>query len=299
MEAKKKRLRRTMMFLNAQRAGLVKDAYVYKPDSIIFDLEDAVSQNQKDSARFSLYNVLKYINYHGIERIVRINGLKTPYWKEDIRVSVAGGCDGIRIPECESREDVLRVEAEVEKAEIEFGRTVGSTLLMGAIETPLGVIKAYEVASASDRIFGISIGAGDFMRTMHGRRTSAGMEMYSARSQVAIAARAAGVMCFDAVHTDIDDIEGLVRDTELIRDIGFDGKSVVNPRQIAPIHKVFTPTEKEIIRAEKTVVQLREQADNGIGVFSIDGQMVDIAMLEGAERVIELAKASGVYRGEL
>ena len=123
--------------------------------------------------------------------------------------------------------------------------------------------------------------------------------MFVARGQLVIAARAAGVMCFDTVHTDIDDLEGLEKDTMLIRQMGYDGKSVISPKQISVIHKVFTPTEKEILKAENTVRTLREQAETGVGVISLEGQMVDVAMLEGAQRTIDLAKAAGVYRGDL
>ena len=107
------RLRRTMMFMNAQKPGLIKDAYIYGCDSIMLDLEDAVAENQKDSARFSLYHALKTIDYGDTEVIVRINGLDTPHWQEDIRVCVAGGADGIRIAKCESAQDVKTVEAAV------------------------------------------------------------------------------------------------------------------------------------------------------------------------------------------
>ena len=109
MNPNKKRLRRTMMFLNAQKPGLIKDPYIYKPDSIMLDLEDAVAEKEKDAARFSLYHALQEIDYHGVERVVRINGLDSPYWKEDIRCAVAGGCDAIRIPKTESAQDVKAV----------------------------------------------------------------------------------------------------------------------------------------------------------------------------------------------
>lgn len=162
----KKRLRRTMMFLNAQKPGLIKDPYIYKPDSIMLDLEDAVAENQKDAARFSLYHALKTINYRGCERVVRINGLDSPYWKEDIRCSVAGGCDSIRIPKTESAQDVKLVE-------------------------------------------------------------------------------------------------------------------------------------REIAYAEKVVREIDEKKAQGIGVFTVDGKMIDIAFYDGAKRTIALAKASGVYKGDL
>ena len=109
----KTRLRRSMMFLNCQKPGLIKDPYIYKLDSIMLDLEDAVAENQKDAARFSLYHALREIDYRGVERVVRINGLDTPHWKEDVRVCVAGGCDAIRIAKTEKAEDVRTVEAAV------------------------------------------------------------------------------------------------------------------------------------------------------------------------------------------
>ena len=120
---------------NAQKPGLIKDPYIYKPDSIMLDMEDAVAENQKDAARFSLYHALKTINYRVCERVVRINGLDSPYWKEDIRCSVAGGCDSIRIPKTESAQDVQLVEREIISAEKEFGRPEGSVLIMAAVES--------------------------------------------------------------------------------------------------------------------------------------------------------------------
>ena len=141
----KKRLRRTMMFLNAQKPGLIKDPYIYKPDSIMLDLEDAVAENQKDATRFSLFHALRTINYRGCERVVRINGLDSPYWKEDIRCAVAGGCDSIRIPKTESAKDVYIVEKEVIQAEKDFGRPEGSVLIMAAIESARGVMRALDM----------------------------------------------------------------------------------------------------------------------------------------------------------
>ena len=139
------RLRRTMMFMNAQKPGLIKDAYIYGADSIMLDLEDAVAENQKDAARFSLYHALRSIDYGDTEVIVRINGLDTPHWREDVRVCVAGGADGIRIAKCESADDVHTIERAVEEAEREFGVEQGRTLLMAALESPKGVLNACEI----------------------------------------------------------------------------------------------------------------------------------------------------------
>ena len=143
-----KRLRRSMMFLNAQKPSLIKDPYVYKPDSIMLDLEDAVAENQKDAARYSLFHALKEIDYHGCERVVRINGLETPHWKEDIRVCVAGGADTIRISKTESAQDVKLVEEAITAAEKEFHKEVGSTLIMAAIESTKGILNVYDICQA-------------------------------------------------------------------------------------------------------------------------------------------------------
>ena len=299
INANKKRLRRTMMFLNAQKPGLIKDPYIYKPDSIMLDLEDAVAENQKDAARFSLYHALKEINYRGCERVVRINGLDTPYWEEDIHCAVAGGCDAIRIPKTESALDVQRVEAVVEECEKKYGIPEGQTLIMAAIESARGVMKAQDICEASERLFGIALSGGDYTKDLQTHITGTGLELMGARQNMIIAARAAGVQCFDTVYTNLDDMEGFRHDVETIHLMGFDGKSIINPRQINIVHEIFTPTQKDIIFAEKVVKEIDEKKALGIGVFTVDGKMIDIAFYDGAKRTIELAKASGVYKGDL
>ena len=299
MNPNKKRLRRTMMFLNAQKPGLIKDPYIYKPDSIMLDLEDAVAENQKDVARFSLYHALQEIDYHGVERVVRINGLDIPYWKEDIRCSVAGGCDAIRIPKTECANDVKMVEEIISSAEKEFGRPNGSVLIMAAIESARGVMKALEICEASDRLFGIALSGGDYTKDLQTHITGTGIELMGARQNLIIAARAANVQCFDTVYTDLNNMDGFRQDVENIHLMGFDGKSIINPRQIDVVHEIFTPSEKDIIFAEKVVKEIDSKKAQGIGVFTVDGKMIDIAFYDGAKRTIELAKASGVYKGDL
>ena len=284
MNPNKKRLRRTMMFLNCQKPGLIKDPYIYKPDSIMLDLEDAVAEE---------------IDYHGVERVVRINGLDTPYWKEDIRCAVAGGCDSIRIPKTESAQDVHMVEEAIIAAEKEFDIPEGRTLIMSAIESARGVMKALDICEASDRMFGIALSGGDYTKDLQTHITGTGLELMGARQNMVIAARAAGVQCFDTVYTDLDNMDGFRQDVETIHLMGFDGKSVINPRQISIVHDIFTPSKKDIIFAEKVVKEIDDKKAKGIGVFTVDGKMIDIAFYDGAKRTIALAKASGVYKGDL
>lgn len=299
MHQGKKRLRRSMMFLNCQKPGLIKDPYIYKVDSIILDLEDAVAENQKDAARYSLFHALREIDYRGVERVVRINGLDTPHWQEDIRVCVAGGADTIRIAKTESAKDVHIVEEAVAAAEEEFGVPAGKTLLMAALESARGVLNALEICESSDRLFGIALSGGDYTKDLQTVISGTGVELAGARQHMIMAARAAKVQCFDTVFTNLDDMDAFEQEVKMIKLMGFDGKSLVNPRQIEIVHRIFTPTTKEIIFAEKVVREIDEKKAQGIGVFTVDGKMIDIAFYEGAMRTIMLAKAAGIYEGDL
>jgi citrate lyase subunit beta/citryl-CoA lyase len=288
-----------MMFLNAQKPGLIKDPYVYGPDSIMLDLEDAVAMKEKDAARFSLFHALQEIDYRGVERVVRINGLDSDLWEEDIFCSVAGGCDSIRIPKTETAEDVKKVEAIVEEAEKRFGREPGSVLIMAALESAKGVLNALAICEASPRLFGIALSGGDYTKDLQTVITGTGVELMGARQHMIIAARAAGVQCFDTVWTNLNDMEGFKKDVQTIKAMGFDGKSIINPRQIPIVHEIYTPTQKEIIFAEKVVREIDEKSAQGIGVFTVDGKMIDIAFYDGAKRTLMLARAAGVYKGDL
>ncbi|MBR3570159.1 MAG: HpcH/HpaI aldolase/citrate lyase family protein [Oscillibacter sp.] len=295
----KKRLRRTMMFLNCQKPGLIKDPYIYQPDSIMLDLEDAVAEKEKDAARYSLYHALQEIDYRGVEKVVRINGLDTGLWREDIRCAVAGGCDSIRLPKTETPKDVEMVEQAIDSAEQEFGIPKGKILIIAALESAKGVLNAGAICSSSERLFGIALSGGDYTKDLQTTLSGTGVELMGARQHMIIAARAAGVQCFDTVHTNLDDMEGFRREVQIIHDMGFDGKSIINPRQIPIVHEIYTPKPKEIIFAEKVVREIDEKKAQGIGVFTVDGKMIDIAFYDGAKRTLALAKASGVYDGEL
>ena len=288
-----------MMFLNCQKPGLIKDPYIYQPDSIMLDLEDAVAEKEKDAARFSLYHALQEIDYRGVEKVVRINGLDTGLWREDIRCAIAGGCDSIRLPKTETPKDVEMVEQAIDSAEQEFGIPKGKILIIAALESAKGVLNAGAICSSSERLFGIALSGGDYTKDLQTTLSGTGVELMGARQHMIIAARAAGVQCFDTVHTNLDDMEGFRKEVQTIHDMGFDGKSIINPRQIPIVHEIYTPKPKDIIFAEKVVREIDEKKAQGIGVFTVDGKMIDIAFYDGAKRTLALAKASGVYNGDL
>lgn len=298
MDEIKERLRRTMMFVPGNNPAMVKDAGIYGADSIMFDLEDAVSMAEKDAARDLVYEALQTQDYGDAELVVRVNGQDTPYYANDVRAMVKAGIDVVRLPKAEDAEMVKKLDADITAAEKEFGREEGSTMLMAAIESAKGVINAYQIASASDRMMGIALSAEDYTTDMKTHRYPDGAELEFARNMVLHAARAAGVAAFDTVFTNMNDTEGFYRETEYIHQLGFDGKSLVNPRQIPMVNKVYEPTKKEIENAKNVENAIKEAKLKGSGVISMNGQMVDRPVVLRAERVMRLAKASNLIDEE-
>lgn len=289
------KLRRTMLFVPGNNPGMMANAHIYGSDALMFDLEDSVATSQKDAARMLVYNAIKTINYGKCEVVVRVNPLDTEFGAQDIRAMVKAGAQVIRLPKTETAQEICDVEAEIEKAERDFGIEVGKTKMMAAIEGALGVVNAYEIAKASDRLIAIALGAEDYCANIKAQRTKEGTELFLARATIVVAARAAGIDCIDTVYSDVNNEEQLIYETTAIKKLGFDGKSIINPRQIRPIHKIFTPTQVEIEKALRIKNALEEGIKNGTGVVSLNGKMVDRPVLLRALRTLELAKASKVY----
>jgi len=293
------KLRRTMLFVPGNNAGMVQNAHVYGSDSVMFDLEDSITMEEKDSARMLVYSALTTIDYGNCEKVVRVNPLSTPYGKEDIRAMVLGGIDIIRLPKTDSADDIKAVEREIEKVEKEAGIPVGHTKMMAAIESALGVVNVYSIATSSSRLVAIALGAEDYCANLKTTRSLEGSELFFARSSIVVAARAAGLDAIDTVFSDINNEEQLIKETREIKQLGFDGKSIINPRQIAPVHKVFTPEKKEIEKALRIREAIKEAHKKGSGVISLNGKMIDKPVVIRAERCLELAKASGIFLEEL
>ena len=281
-----------MLFVPGNNPGMMSDAHIYGSDALMFDLEDSVTLREKDAARLLVYHALKTIHYGDCERVVRVNPLSTPFGKLDIEAMVAAGVEVIRLPKTETAQDVLDTEAEIERAEQKYGIPVGQTRMMAAIEGALGVVNAYAIATASSRLVAIALGAEDYCANLKTSRSLEGSELLYARGAIVVAARAAGIDCIDTVFSDVNNEEQLVKETRAIRQLGFDGKSVINPRQIKPVHRVFTPTHEEIVKAQRILTASQEAAARGSGVVALDGKMIDRPVVIRAERTLELAYAS-------
>lgn len=292
------RLRRTMLFVPGNNPGMIADAYIYGSDSIMFDLEDAVSLEEKDAARFLVYEAINNCDYGDRELIVRVNSLDTPGGIQDLEAMVRTRKVTIRLPKTETAEDVVQCDKEIGRIEKENGIEAGSTRMMAAIESAKGVLYAREIALASKRLIGIALGAEDYVTNLKTTRSPEGIELLFARSMILQAARAAGIDAIDTVYSDINNEEGLRAETKLIRQLGFDGKSVINPRQIRPVHEIYTPTEKDIQKALAVEGAIREANRKGSGVIALNGKMIDKPVVERAQRVLDLAHATGMLGGK-
>lgn len=285
------------MFVPGNNPGMMADAHIYGPDSIMLDLEDSVTMAEKDAARLLVYNALKSVDYGDTEMVVRINPLNTPYGKKDIEAVVKAGVHVIRMPKTETAEEVREVEREIERVETELG-CVGRTLIMAAIESAIGVVNAYAIATASPRMMGIALGAEDYCANLKTQRTPGGDELRLARETIVVAARAAGIDALDTVYSNLNDMETFRNEVEFIKTLGFDGKSIINPRQIEVVNEVFAPKEKEIAKARAIVAAIKEAEAKGSGVIAVNGKMVDRPVVIRAQRTINLAIASGILKEE-
>ncbi|MBR5947278.1 MAG: citrate (pro-3S)-lyase subunit beta [Clostridia bacterium] len=286
------RLRRSMLFVPGNNPGMIRDAHIYGSDSIMFDLEDSVAITEKDTARFLVYKALTTLNYGKKELVVRINDLSSGIGIMDLEAIVRARPDVIRLPKTETAQDVIDCEKEIERIEREAGIPVGSTGMMAAIESAIGVLNAKEIAFSSKRLIGIALGAEDYVTDLKTTRSPEGVELMFARGMIVNAAKAAGIMALDTVYSDVNNEEGFIAEATLIRKMGFDGKSIINPRQVAPLHEVFTPSERDLKKAMAIMDAIAEANARGSGVASLNGKMIDKPVVARAQYLLELYERS-------
>ncbi|AIJ08429.1 MULTISPECIES: citrate (pro-3S)-lyase subunit beta [Edwardsiella] len=290
----KTRTRRSMLFVPGSNAAMLSNAFIYKADALMFDLEDSVVLREKDAARRLVYHALQHPLYNDIETIVRVNALDSAYGVADLEAVVRAGVDVVRLPKTDSADDVIAIENEIARIERTCGREVGSTGLLAAIESAQGITQAVAIAHASPRLIGIALGAEDYVRNLRTERSAEGIELLFARCSILQAARAAGIQAFDTVYSDANNDEGFLREASHIKQLGFDGKSLINPRQIELLHNLYAPTQKEVDHARLVVDAAEASAREGRGVVSLNGKMVDSPVIERARLVLSRAALSGI-----
>ncbi|MDW6003898.1 citrate (pro-3S)-lyase subunit beta [Vibrio mangrovi] len=285
------RLRRSMLFVPGANAAMLSNTFIYKPDAIMFDLEDSVALREKDTARMLVYRALQHPLYQDIETVVRVNPIDSRFGMNDLNAVVRGGADVVRLPKTDTAHDVTLMARQIEEIERACGRAVGSTKLLAAIESAQGINNAVEIAHSSSRLIGIALGAEDYVRDLRTNRSPEGTELLFARCSILQAARAAGIMAFDTVYSDANNEEGFLREAEHIKQLGFDGKSLINPRQIDLLHNVYAPTQKEVDYAYAVIEAAEEAEQQGLGVVSLNGKMVDSPIIERARWTLQRAES--------
>jgi citrate lyase subunit beta / citryl-CoA lyase len=284
------RNRFSRLYLPGNTPSLMINAGVHMPDGIILDLEDAVAPDKKDEARFLVRNALRAVNFYGAERMVRIN--QGERGLEDLNYAIPHHVNLILLPKCESAEQVLAVGHRITEL-LKKNKIAGPVWIMPIIESALGVLQAYSIASASENVVSLAIGLEDYTADLGTRRSSEGTESFFARSMVVNAARAAGIQPIDSVFSDVADMEGLKQNVIRSKALGFDGMGCIHPRQIRVIHENFAPTAEEIEKAKRIVFAFHEAQSLGLGVVSLGTKMIDPPVVKRALNTITLALKTG------
>ena len=288
---------RSKLFVPASRPELYAKALAGEADALSFDLEDAVDENMKDEARRSLAKFLAGLDPdHGKTIIVRVNGLATDHFKDDIAAVVASGAvDIVNLPKGESADDVKKCAGAIARAE--RGRAAREIGILVNIETPKAFRLAAEMAAASPRVVGLQAGWGDLIEPLGIDRYNAPM-IEALLLAIRIAAGESNVWAYDGAYANIRDAEGYTREAEASRRLGFVGKSCIHPSQVPLANAVFRPTDAEIAHSLQVVVAARDAAAKGVGAFTVNGKMVDAPFIRRAESILALARKLGLIPHE-
>lgn len=289
-KTKKDSYRRSRLYLPGNTPKLALNAGIHKPDGVILDLEDSVAPSKKDEAKILVRNALRSVDFYGAERMVRINQI--PKGLDDLGYIVPHNVNLILVPKCESAEQIKLVNKKIE--EISKKKKVENPIyLMPIIESALGIIKAYEIATATENVVALAIGLEDYTADLGTQRTKEGTESFFARCQIVNAAKAAGIQAIDSVFSDVSDMEALKQNVLESKSLGFNGMGCIHPRQIKIIHEYFAPNDKEIEKAKKIVNAFHIATEKGLGVVSLGSKMIDPPVVKRAQRTIEQAINAG------
>ena len=287
-------MRRSMLFLPGNTPNMIINGDALGADSIILDLEDAVSPDEKDAARFLVQSAIREMGFRGVEITVRINAIDTPYWRDDLDAIVPLKPDLIMPPKASSAADMQTLDAYISGIEARCGMAQGTVRLIPLIETALGVERAFEIASATPRVAALFLGGEDLTADLRCKRTKGGNEIDYARKRLVCAARAAGIDVYDTPFTDVNDDEGIVIDAEYAKSLGFSGKSAIAPRHVRTINAVFSPSPADIEYAKLVFEAIRIGREQGKGAVSLRGKMIDKPIVERARQTLLAAKQLGI-----
>jgi citrate lyase subunit beta/citryl-CoA lyase len=293
---------RSILFVPGNKAHMLAKARALSADAVMLDLEDGVPPGEKLAARAIVYQALE-AGVYGPHVVLRINAFATGLAEADLRETFAAGSrlaagsrsaagiGSVCLPKAETAGDVDRLAALLAAMEEQWGLPPGEVGILLMVETALGVLNAYALASATPRVRALCLGGEDLARDLGAVRTKEGLELAHARAQMVLAARAAGAQAIDTIWTDLADASGLLAEARQARQLGYSGKLVIHPAQIEPVHLAFTPTEAEVAYARRVLDAFATAEARGDGVIALDGQMIDTPVVARAREVLAQQRA--------
>ena len=292
------RILRTMLFVPANSWRMITTAATEGGDAVILDLEDACPIAEKETGRIFARDSTPMLKEKGMDVFVRVNSFDTGLTEKDIDYVVVKGLGGVMLPKAESKEDILRLDQLLKIEEEKKGLALNSVVILPLLESPKGISAVSEIISGSQRVIGVSFGAGDYSREIGAGMgvTSLSPEEYSLmashpRSCIALAARAAGIFAIDAPFFGlVIDMDGLIKEVRKVKLMGFTGKLLVHPRHVEPVNQVFSPSKEEIDFAKRVIKAYEEAKSKGLGATSLGGRMIDYGSYRRALNLISIAE---------
>lgn len=289
------RFRFSRLYLPGNNPSMMINAGLHSPDGIILDLEDSVAPTKKDEARILVRNALRQIDFHGAERMVRINQGKNGL--EDLNYIVRHNVNLVLVPKCENPEEIIDVDKRIKEI-LKENQLNNPVYIMPVIESPLGVENAFSIAKSARSVVALAIGLEDFTASLGVARSLEGKESFYARTRIVIAAKAASIQPIDSVFSNVDDMDSLRKTASEAKSLGFEGMGCIHPRQIPVIRDSFAPDNDEIKKAMEITAAFREAEENGLSVVALGSKMIDPPVVMRARKIIELAGKLGIIQPE-
>lgn len=285
--------RRAILYMPGDDMHKIRKATTLGVDCVCMDMEDGVARNRKIQARTTISKALNNLNFGTSERLVRINAVGSGLEAEDLASVLPDQPDGIVIPKVEDADQVKQVSEKIAQFERNYDWSLGSIALLVLVETARGVVNLKEIASSDSRLQALIFGAEDFSSDIGATRTKERWEVFYARSALLTYAAAYGLQAIDMIYIDFRDLDGLRKEATQGVKMGFSGKQIIHPEQVLPTQESYTPSPETIKRAKNLVETYKSHQEAGMGVFAMNGKLVEEPIIKSAQRVLERAEAAG------
>ncbi|MCH8308929.1 MAG: CoA ester lyase [Chloroflexi bacterium] len=285
---------RSLLFVPGNASRMLDRAVGLKPDAFILDLEDSVPIDEKANARAVTASYLEKFAATGRPVIPRVNSLDTGLLEDDLEAVVGPNVFGVSVGKIDNPDDIAEVGKMLQRLEIRAGLAIGTIKLIPWIESASAIVHVYDICRASSRIVGVALGAEDFTNDMEIERRDDDRELAYARSAIAVAARAAGVLALDTPYFAFRNPDGLRENSQTSRGNGFRGRFAIHPAQLDIINEVYSPSTDEIHHAKAVIAAFDEAAAQGRGSTSLDGKVVDVPVVKRAQALLDMAESMSV-----